>query len=331
MKIRNIVLAIIALFFIWFILFRTKELSVTYDSVEETMNNAVYSRTTAMKPAASSAKMAPELGFANMMADTALYEESSVESESDLAGSEERYRENRFYRVDTTSFDKLIEELEQDIKNLNGIIKSNNQNSNKKVVYDREFYPRLNTIEFTINNTETNIEIIENTLKKWGDIRIADTNKTSIEQELTSYEQQLKELEEARKALQESKDKDWIAKQDANLAKRSEQIKHQIENAKTQSTYKTYNVSVYEVIKFRVNALKYWYSNNYSLKNAVNEVLPSMIGLFAILIPIAIALVILTLLFISIYRKNKKNEFKEKLAIIKEEFGENNIHFDIKM
>lgn len=329
MKKRNIILAIIAIILVWFFIFRTKELSVTYDSVEATTNSTMFSRAASMKTAANGAAMAPELGFANMMADTALYEESKDESGS--TNTEERYRESRYYRVDTTSFEKLVEELEQDIKTLNGVIKANNQNSNKKLVYDKEFYPRLQSFEFTISNTETNIEIIEETLKKWGDIRVADSNKTSIEQELTSYEQQLKELEEARKALQESKDRDWIARQDAELAKRSEQIKHQMENAKSQSTYKTYNVSIYEVIKFRVNALRYWYSNNYSLKNAIEQVLPSMIGLFAIIIPITLAFVILILVLASVYRKNKKNDFREKLEIIKEEFGENNIHFDIKM
>ena len=329
MKIRNIIIAIVALLLVWFFIFRTKELSVTYDSVETTTNTMTFARNASMKSAARNDAIAPELAVANMMSNDALYDESSLETGSST--SEERYRENRYYRVDTVSFDKLIEELEQDIKTLNGIIKANNQNSNKKVVYDKEFYPRLQTFEFTISNTESNIEIIEETLKKWGDIRVTNSNKTSIEQELTNYEQQLKELEEARKALQESKDKDWIARQDADLAKRSEQIKHQMENAKSQSTYKTYNVSVYEVIKFRVNALRYWYSNNYSLKNAVEEVLPSMIGLFAIIIPITLAFVILMLVLASVYRKNKKDEFREKLKIIKEEFGEDNIHFDIKM
>lgn len=329
MKKRNIILAAIVIILVCICVFKTKELSVTYDSVEANTNNVVFSRAASMKTADSGALASSEPGFANLMADTALYEESK--DESSTTNTEERYRENRYYRVDTTSFEELVEELEQDIKTLNGVIKANNQNSNKKLVYDKEFYPRLQNFEFTISNTETNIEIIEETLKKWGDIRVADSNKTSIEQELTSYEQQLKELEEARKALQESKDRDWIARQDADLAKRSEQIKHQMENAKSQSTYKTYNVSIYEVIKFRANALRYWYSNNYSLKNAIEQVLPSMIGLFAIIIPITLAFVILILVLASVYRKNKKNDFREKLEIIKEEFGENNIHFDIKM
>lgn len=330
MKKRNIILIIIAVILVWFFIFRTKELSVTYDSVEIATNNVAYGRTTSMKSMARN-EAVPELALANMVTDTALYDESDIETGGGAVGNEERYRENRYYRVDTISFEELVKELEKDIKNLNGVIKSNNQNSNKKVVYDKEFYPRLETLEFTISNTEENIEIIEKTLKKWGDIRVADTNKTSIEQELTNYEQQLKELEEARKALKDSKDKDWIARQDADLAKRSEQIKNQIENAKAQSTYKTYNVSIYEVIKFRVNALRYWYSNNYSLKNAVDEVLPAMIGLFAILIPISIAVIILILLLVGIYRKNRKEDFREKISIIKEEFGDDNIHFDIKM
>lgn len=330
MKKRNIILIIIAVILVWFFIFRTKELSVTYDSVEATTNNVAYGRTTSMKSMARN-EAVPELALANMVADTALYDEDDIETGGGAVGNEERYRENRYYRVDTISFEELVKELEKDIKDLNGVIKSNNQNSNKKVVYDKEFYPRLETLEFTISNTEENIEIIEKTLKKWGDIRVANTNKTSIEQELTNYEQRLKELEEARKALKDSKDKDWIARQDADLAKRSEQIKNQIENAKAQSTYKTYNVSIYEVIKFRVNALRYWYSNNYSLKNAVDEVLPAMIGLFAILIPISIAVIILILLLVGIYRKNRKEDFREKISIIKDEFGDDNIHFDIKM
>ena len=56
-----------------------------------------------------------------------------------------------------------------------------------------------------------------------------------------------------------------------------------------------------------------------------------MIGLFAILIPISIAVIILILLLVGIYRKNRKEDFREKISIIKDEFGDDNIHFDIKM
>ena len=126
MKIRNIIIAIVALLLVWFFVFRTKELSVTYDSVETTVNTMSFARNASMKSAARNDAIAPELAVANMMSNDALYDESSLETGSST--SEERYRENRYYRVDTVSFDKLIEELEQDIKTLNGVIKANNQN-----------------------------------------------------------------------------------------------------------------------------------------------------------------------------------------------------------
>lgn len=334
LNIKNLILLLLGLILIWLIFFNNKELSVTYDSVEEVYNETVYGRTTmANKSMAMNAKAYTAdtaLGAANYLSPTELYVEEDVEEESGEVNAE-RYRENKFYRVDTPSFDNLIEAITSDVEALNGTIKVNNQNSNKKVVYDKEFYPRLQTIEFIIDNKEVDVDRIEETLKKYGDIRISNSNKTSIEQELTNYEQQLKEMEEARKALQESKDKDWIARQDADYAKRSERLKNQIENAKKQSTYKTYNIDVYEVIKFRVNALRHWYSNNYSLKNAISDVLPHMVKLFAILIPITVMLIILILVLYTLYKNNKRETLRENLKIIKEELDTREIHFDIKM
>ncbi len=138
-------------------------------------------------------------------------------------------------------------------------------------------------------------------------------------------------MEEARKALKDSKDKDWIARQDSELAKKSERIKNQIENAKKQSTYKTYTINIYEVIKFRVNALKYWYSNNWSLRNAISNVLPDMVGLFAHLIPITAMLILFIWALSAIYRNSRQKMFKDKLTEIKKEFENKDIHFDIKM
>lgn len=325
---RQILVPIILLFLIWFIFFRTKELTITYYGVEN--NGATYKASTfAAKPAFRTANdgMA-ELAMANAVSKDALYEESETDESTT---SPERYRENKYYRVDTDSFEKIVDDISKVVKDLNGTIKVNNQNSNRKTVYDKEFYPRYQALEFTIDNSVSDLSSIEACLKKWGNIRISNSNITSIEQELTNYEQQLKEMEEARKALQESKDKDWIARQDADLAKKSERIRNQIENAKKQSTYKTYTIDIYEVIKFNVNALSYWYDNNYSLKSAVENMLPEMLKFFAVLIPLTLMGIVLLVTFFTLYRKNKKKVFDEKIEAIKENFNQNNVHFDVKM
>ena len=326
---KQIVVAVILLFLIWFIFFRTKELTITYDGVDGTSIN--YASNTAMKTMARTSNAAmPELAMANAVSKDALYE-GGVADDTETETSPERYRENKYYRVDTESFEYFVKDITDVVSELKGTIKRNNQNSNRKVVYSKEFYPRYQSLEFTIDNSVTDLSSIEKCLKKWGNIRISNSNITSIEQELTNYEQQLKEMEEARKALQESKDKDWIARQDADLAKRSERIKNQIENAKKQSTYKTYSIDIYEVVKYRVNALSYWYDNNYSLKNAVEEMLPKMLEYFALFIPLTLMIIALLAAFFTLSRKSKKKTFDERMETIKKDFNEKNVNFDIKM
>lgn len=330
-SIGKIVLAIVVILLIWFIFFRTKELTITYDGLESGSTNIAYSTAIPQaKMARNSYMAAPELAMANVMSADAL-DYGAVETEEEKEVNPERYRENKFYRVDTKSFENIVDELTGVIKELNGTIKINQQNSNKKVVYDKEFYPRYQELEFTIDNSQTDLDKIENTLKKWGNIRISNSNITSIEQELTNYEQQLKEMEEARKALQESKDKDWIAKQDSDLAKRSERIRNQIENAKKESLYKTYTINIYEVIAFRVNSLRYWYSNNYELKDAVSKVLPYMIIVLAVIVPVIVMLLLFILGLSAISRRHKQKLFDEKLDMIKEKFTDKDVHFDIKL
>ena len=335
MKIKNIVLIVLGLFLVWFFIFRTKELTITYDSVETTGNKEFAPRSSMKSMAVNDAYYVAEtaadgdLGYSNVVSDTALYGESDIEEEGVV--SEERYRENKYYRLDTGSFDNFVEDINKVVKELNGTIKTNLQNSNRKIVFEKEFYPRYQHLEFTIDNSEADLSKIESTLKKWGNIRSFNSNITSIEQELINYEQQLKEMEEARKALKESKDKDWIARQDADLAKKSERIKNQIENAKRQSTYKTYDIDIYEVVKYRVNAIKYWYSNNYSLQNEIQSALPSMVKLFAILLPVTIMFLILLAGCLKLYRNTKREAFEDKVKIIKSDLKGKDIHLDIKM
>lgn len=331
---KRVLIVLILILLVWFVGFRTKELVITYDGVEEELSSASFGT---FSGGLKSAKMAARstaapLAAANMMSTDALYDTALVaETAVEGAGeSEERYRENRFFRVDTESFESLVKDLEDKIKGLKGTIKINDQNSNRRKEYGMEFYPRFQNIEFTIDNQTKDLESIEEIFKKYGNIRISNSNKSSIEQELTNYEQQLKEMEEARKALQESKDKDWIARRDSELAKQSERIKNQIENAKKQSTYITYTINVYEVIKFRVNALKYWYTNNYSLQNAINEAIPNMIKVFAVLIPIVVMTLILLLAILAILRKARNKAFEDKLKAI-EKMDAREIHFDVKL
>ena len=333
--VKKVLIALVIILLVWFCGFRTKELVITYDGVEEQLSGASFS--TYGGAPLKSAKMAARntaapLAAANMLSQEALYD-SAVEEEIAMEGagsSEERYRENRFYRVDTVSFETMVKDLDDKIKELKGTIKINEQNSNRRREYDREFYPRFQNIVFTVDNKTEGLESIEAIFKKYGDIRISNSNKSSIEQELTEYEQQLKEMEEARKALQESKDKDWIARRDSELAKQSERIKNQIENAKKQSTYITYTINVYEVIKFRVNALKYWYANNYQLQNAIAEALPNMIKVFAVLVPIVVLAIVLLLAVLAILRNARNKAFEDKLKAI-EKMGTGEIHFDVKL
>lgn len=331
---KRVLIALIIILLIWFVGFRTKELVITYDGVEEEINSASFGT---FGGGLKSAKMAARstaapLAAANMMSNDALYDTSLIAETAveDADESEERYRENRFFRVDTESFENLVKDLDDKIKELKGTIKINDQNSNRRKEYGMEFYPRFQNIEFTIDNKTKDLESIEEIFKKYGNIRISNSNKSSIEQELTNYEQQLKEMEEARKALQESKDKDWIARRDSELAKQSERIKNQIENAKKQSTYITYTINVYEVIKFRVNALKYWYTNNYALQNAINDAIPNMIKVFAVLTPIVVMTLILLLAVLAILRNARNKAFEDKLKAI-EKMDAREIHFDIKL
>ena len=331
---KRVLIVLILILLVWFVGFRTKELVITYDGVEEELSTASFGT---FGGGLKSAKMAARstaapLAAANMVSadalyDTALVAETAVEGSSE---SEERYRENRFFRVDTTSFENLVKDLDDKIKELKGTIKINDQNSNRRKEYGMEFYPRFQNIEFTIDNKTKDLESIEEIFKKYGNIRISNSNKSSIEQELVDYEQQLKEMEEARKALQESKDKDWIARRDSELAKESERIKNQIENAKKQSTYITYTINVYEVIKFRVNALKYWYTNNYALQNAINDAIPNMIKVFAVLTPIVVMTLILLLAVLAILRNARNKAFEDKLKAI-EKMDAREIHFDVKL
>jgi hypothetical protein len=331
---KRVLIVLILILLVWFIGFRTKELVITYDGVEEELSTASFGT---FGGGLKSAKMAARstaapLAAANMMSNDALYDTALV-AETAVEGSaesEERYRENRFFRVDTESFESLVKDLDDKIKELKGTIKINDQNSNRRKEYGMEFYPRFQNIEFTIDNQTKDLESIEEIFKKYGNIRISNSNKSSIEQELTNYEQQLKEMEEARKALQESKDKDWIARRDSELAKQSERIKNQIENAKKQSTYITYTINVYEVIKFRVNALKYWYTNNYALQNAINDAIPNMIKVFAVLTPIVVMTLILLLAVLAILRNARNKAFEDKLKAI-EKMDAREIHFDVKL
>lgn len=331
---KRVLIVLILILLVWFVGFRTKELVITYDGVEEELSTASFGT---FSGGLKSAKMAARstaapLAAANMMSNDALYDTSLIaETAVEGAGeSEERYRENRFFRVDTESFESLVKDLDDKIKELKGTIKINDQNSNRRKEYGMEFYPRFQNIEFTVDNKTEDLESIEEIFKKYGNIRISNSNKSSIEQELTNYEQQLKEMEEARKALQESKDKDWIARRDSELAKQSERIKNQIENAKKQSTYITYTINVYEVIKFRVNALKYWYTNNYALQNAINDAIPNMIKVFAVLTPIVVMTLILLLAVLAILRNARNKAFEDKLKAI-EKMDAREIHFDIKL
>ena len=331
---KRVLIVLILILLVWFVGFRTKELVITYDGVEEELSTASFGT---FGGGLKSAKMAARstaapLAAANMMSNDALYDTALV-AETAVEGSaesEERYRENRFFRVDTESFESLVKDLDDKIKELKGTIKINDQNSNRRKEYGMEFYPRFQNIEFTIDNKTKDLESIEEIFKKYGNIRISNSNKSSIEQELTNYEQQLKEMEEARKALQESKDKDWIARRDSELAKQSERIKNQIENAKKQSTYITYTINVYEVIKFRVNALKYWYTNNYALQNAINDAIPNMIKVFAVLTPIVVMTLILLLAVLAILRNARNKAFEDKLKAI-EKMDAREIHFDVKL
>ena len=321
--IKRVVLVVVLLFVLWF-LFRTTKLSITYDGVNE---NTVSYRSAGFSPVYKGAAVNADMSISNMMSNEAIYEESAIENTAETG---ERYRENKYYRVDTEKFEVLIDKITKVIEEKNGTIKINNQSSNKKTYFNKEFYPRYQQINFTIDNKETNLNEIEEALKEFGKIRISNSNISSIEQELTNYEQRLKEIEESRKALKESKDKDWIASRDANLAKESERIKNQIENAKKESTYKTYNIDIYEVLYYNVNSIRYWYQENYELKSAINEMLPLMVKVFAILIPIVTMLLVFIFFFITIFKKNKYKSFEEKIDLLNK-LSNKEIHFDVKM
>jgi hypothetical protein len=93
-NIVKIVLALVLIFLIWFIFFRTKELTITYDGLELTTTNMAY--TTAVpqaKMARSNYMAAPELAMANVMSVDSL-SDGAVETEEEKEANPERYREN---------------------------------------------------------------------------------------------------------------------------------------------------------------------------------------------------------------------------------------------
>lgn len=322
-SVKNVIILILGLLVLWF-LFRTTKIEITYYGTSTA--TPIYTGA-GVNYKRSALSTQANVSLSNVMSEEAIYDEGDFSvTEENI----ERYRENRYYTVNTTSFDKLLEELLKTIESKNAVIKVNRQSSNSQKHFDKTFYPKYQKLEFTIDNAETELDDIEDTFKRFGIIIEANSNITSIEQELTNYEQRLKEIEESRKALKESKDKDFIAKRDANLAKESERIKNQIENAKKESTYKTFNVDIYEVLYYRVNSIRYWYSENYELKNAINEMLPLMVKVFAILIPSVVMLLLFIYCLITILRKNKNKNFEEKIDLINK-LSDKEIHFDVKM
>lgn len=242
-------------------------------------------------------------------------------------GSNERYIESHYYKVETEKFDDSIDDITKTIKDLKGTIKNNDTRSTIRREYDREYNPRYQYIVFTVDNSETNTEEIEKSLKKYGDIRTSEDTKSSVEQEAVDMKNRIAELEAS---LEQLKTNPRSATEAGRVAGEIEQYKNRLSGLEKKVTYKTYTIDVYEVIKVRINSLIYWYSNNYIIKNYVDTIIAVTLGIILIG---GVSLVLLTIFLLILVKVvfNKNKEFKHKVEIIKQELPEKDINLNIKL
>lgn len=332
---KKIGIVILILIFIWFVFFRKKELTVTYDGISQSVtsygydsgyNNSLYRNT--------SAKLSSDLAFTNYAVNS--ISEDAVEGIVDeSAGDSERYNENHYYRVNTNNFEKAVDDIKKIIEDSKGIIKTNSRQTSDKEYYDLKVQPRYQSLVFQIDNAIDATEKIELSLSKYGKIVESNSNKSSIESKITDYQNRLKELEAKREALKTAKpsreDSDRITREDSRLAGEIERIKNDIDKNISSTTYKTYVINIYETIKIKVNALKYWYSNNYEVQREIENVLPTVIKIFTIVLPL-LAMIVLFIYFLNktLFNNNVK-KFEEKMKIVGKEFKDKNITMNIKM
>ena len=327
--IKRIFIFIFLLLLFWFIFCKEKKLNITYegsDSYVDMYDNGIKSFT----PQKRVMNNINDLSFSNYAVDSIndQYVEEIVDESLDV---NERYREDFYYKTYTENFESLISDIKKIIDNNKCIIKTDEQRSVDRVYYDKKVHPRYQNIVFQVDGDKNITDLIENSLKKYGQIRESNSNKESIENQILNYQNRLKELEAKRKALKESKnDIEKIAREDSRIAGEIEKLKNSIDESIKTSTYKTYTLLIYEVVVIKVNTIKYWYENNYLVKNAINEVIPLIIHILSVVVPVGITLLLFLYFLLKILFMNKNKKFEEKMKFIKETFKNNNIHFDIK-
>lgn len=201
------------------IIFRKTEVKVTYYGTElgtgaTTMNSI------AVPQASMKYKAAPTMEMAF---------DGAVENE---LGSEERYRESHYYKVETEKFDDSINDVIKTIQSLKGTIKNNDTRSTVRREYDKEYNPRYQYIVFTVDNSENNIAEIEKSLKNYGEIRISEETKSSIEQEVTDMRDHITELEAS---LEQLKNNPRSATDAGRVAREIEQYKNRLSGLEKKS------------------------------------------------------------------------------------------------
>ena len=100
--VKKIILAVVIII-VLFLLFKTTKLTITYDGLNE---SAVSYNTRSFSPVYKAAGSTADMSISNMMSAEAVYD-GSINEES--GESSERYRENKYYRVDTEKFENIVE------------------------------------------------------------------------------------------------------------------------------------------------------------------------------------------------------------------------------
>lgn len=294
--------------------FRTKEIKISYDGVEERVSNAQPRLMT--------------MGSANSVMSKSMSYDSIEVAEMDYEagnGSNERYQQDNYIKVETEQFDKLLSELKLFINSLQGTIKTDEQKSNQRKEYDTYFNPRFKYLVFTVDSEMGDLEHLTEILNKYGIIREQNSNIVSKEKSISQLEQEIENTKKMIEVTSPNKDKWQYTRYNEELLEQQKRL----QEIKNKTTYVTYTLRISEVIPFRVNAIRYWYENNYKAQEAMNNVIPLLLYILVIGVPG----VIFILLFIYLYhRVIGMNTFQKKLEILeKKSKNKGNLTFQIKL
>lgn len=331
---KQIVLVLIGLLALWFIFFKSVKITITYNGIESQVYNsyiAVPETASARVYNGNAKSAAMKLDMVANYAGGATYDAEEAVEESGV----ERYDISHNYTIHSTKFDELCDNISNIVKERKAIIKTDDLNSTTLRYYDNEYSPRYKYYSFQIDSKIAFLDDFEKILKKYGEIRSNNDEVKSVEAKISDINDRLANLKELLADAEKSKSTVYKDEEKIKYDKLIADYKREIANyekdlkdIESKTTYITYDLYIYEKIEAQVNALKYWYENNYEVKTAVKKIIPLCVYILAIGFPS----VLLILIFVAIISKilNNKENFEKKIKIVKENFGDN-VKFDIKM